>query len=236
MDRVGNVIALAEHRPTATALVTESNHRIANQLSILASTIELQIAAIGKGPELMPRGIARSALREVQVKIVSVAHLHRRLASLAPESTIDLGNLLLESANEIVAALSLSEHVHVRQKLSGECLVSAEQASALVQMLSEIVMNAIKYAHPTHVPVQIDIDCERMNDGSALLEISDDGVGLPENFDEARQSGLGLRLIRALARRIGATLRIETSDLGLNFRVELPPPRMADAVQTLAPA
>ena len=65
--------------------------------------------------------------------------------------------------------------------------------------------------------------CMVAPDGSVVLEIGDDGVGLPEGFDHARDAGVGLKLIRSLVEKIGATVEIESDDLGLRFRIVLPP-------------
>ena len=83
-------------------------------------------------------------------------------------------------------------------------------------------MNAVKYAHPSGVPVQMSIDCSRGADGNVVLEIADDGVGLPEGFDAERDGGVGFRLIRSLASQLGAKLEIESDSMGLAFRLRLP--------------
>jgi two-component sensor histidine kinase len=46
-------------------------------------------------------------------------------------------------------------------------------------------------------------------------------VGLPEGFDPAVDGGLGLRLVRSLATRLGADLVFEQSELGLCVRLWL---------------
>jgi|SRR5579871_4483386 len=208
-------------------LLSEANHRIANHLAIVASTIQDQIRRIARGPDLLRREAASKGLHEAVGKIVAIAHLHRRLAKLEPKDSMDICALLIESVNEIVSALSLSDRVHVRQKLHADCQVSADQASALVLMMSEIVTNAIKYAHPTGVPIQIDIACVHASDGRVVLEIADDGVGFPEGFAEDRDGGMGLKLIRALAGRIGAGLSITSSDLGLTYLLEIPAEKLS---------
>ena len=44
---------------------------------------------------------------------------------------------------------------------------------------------------------------------SAVLRVSDNGTGLPEGFDPARASTLGLRLIVNLAQPLGGQCRFE---------------------------
>ena len=219
---MSNIIALAEFRPGGRPPLRESSDGIANQLSMLVSSIERQIDGIRDGPPSTTREVASAVLKETVVKILALAHLHRRLANLPPDREIDLAELLIGSTDEIVATLAHHSEVHVRRKVCAGCMVSEEQASVLVQILCEIVMNAIKYAHPTRLPLEIDIACERTKEGRTTVEIADDGVGLPEDFDEAQDAGLGLKLIRTLARRIGASLEMQSSELGLSFRVVLP--------------
>ena len=90
-------------------------------------------------------------------------------------------------------------------------------------VVGEIVMNAIKHAHPTGLPVSISVTCERNADGSIGLEVADDGIGLPENYDPMTSTGLGMRLIRTLCEKLDAGLQIESDSLGLTFRMRIPP-------------
>jgi two-component sensor histidine kinase len=87
-------------------------------------------------------------------------------------------------------------------------------------------MNAVKHAHPTGLPISFEIACTRSKDGGLVLEVGDDGIGLPEGFDTATDGGLGFRLIRALADKLNARLAIESDALGLQFRLRVPPGRI----------
>ena len=84
-------------------------------------------------------------------------------------------------------------------------------------------MNAIKYAHPSGIPVRIEIACSRKADGGLLLTISDDGVGLPEGFDAEQDGGMGFKMIRTLAGSLKAGLEIQSTSLGLSLCLDVPP-------------
>jgi len=47
---------------------------------------------------------------------------------------------------------------------------------------------------------------------TVLLSISDDGPGLPADFDPMKQKGLGMKLIQSLAKQIGGTLQFASGD------------------------
>jgi two-component sensor histidine kinase len=217
-------------RPEATYLVSEANHRIANNLTVLLSTVQMKSADLAKGPHLIQRDHARELLRDIASKITSVSHLHRHLAACPDVADLDAGNFLIESSVAIVASLALAGQVGIVERLSTQCRVRPEQAQQLGLMLSEIVMNAVKYAHPSGVPTQIHIDCSRAADGGTVIEIGDDGVGLPEGFNAEADGGMGFRLIRALGKSLGANLKIESDCLGLSFFLTLPPQEQTAAM------
>lgn len=203
----------------------ESDHRIANHLTLLASMVQIQIGRLAKGPEMLARDEARSVLRETVSRILSVSHLHRRLSHPTREGEIDVGDYLLESTTDIVNSLSLQDQVRIAQRISTHCNVSAGDAQVLGLLVSEVMMNAVKHAHPTGVPVQIMLICDRDRLGNLMIEIGDDGIGLPENFEVDKADGVGFRLIRSLADKLGAALTIESDSLGLTFRLVFPPAR-----------
>jgi two-component sensor histidine kinase len=96
-----------------------------------------------------------------------------------------------------------------------------------VLILCEIFINAMKYAHPTGVPLIMVVDCEPSADGRLVLTISDDGVGLPEGFQPEQNGGMGFKVMRSLAAEIGGELQILSTHLGLSFRLSLPATAMA---------
>jgi two-component sensor histidine kinase len=163
-------------------------------------------------------------LQETAGKIVSVSHLHRRLAEQSHSAFVDLGDYLIGVGSALVSSLSLGHRVSLVQRLTTDGRVTPEQAQQIGLLVSEIIMNAVKHAHPTGIPVQISLGCRRDEEGRLVVEIGDDGVGLPEDFDIASNGGVGFRLIRSLVQGLRADLRIESDPLGLSFLVTLPLP------------
>jgi len=208
--------------PADSDLLKEANHRIANHLSLVASMVQMQMSALARGPAMLPRADVLAMLHETVGKIVGIGHLHRRLAHQPHCAQIDLGNYLIESCSALVASLSLAGRVSIVQRLSTACSVTPEQAQAIGLIVGEIVMNAVKHAHPAGLSVQISLGCGRSEDGGIAIDIGDDGVGLPEGFDMTRNAGVGFKLIRSLADKLGAVLEVESDSLGLNFWLKLP--------------
>ncbi|HEY1631029.1 MAG TPA: sensor histidine kinase [Rhizomicrobium sp.] len=204
-------------------LVAESNHRIANHLSLLVGMVQLQASYVAKGPETFTKTEVRGMLQETAGKIISIGNFHRRMAQRPAMECCDLGTRIIEYTKELIHSLALGAKLSLVERIGRGCDVTPEQAQTAMLVVGEIVMNAIKHAHPTGLPVAIAVTCERNHDGSVSLEVADDGIGLPENFDPMTSTGLGMRLIRSLCNKLDAGLEIESDSLGLTFRMRIPP-------------
>jgi two-component sensor histidine kinase len=100
------------------------------------------------------------------------------------------------------------------------CSVSMNQATPCGLIVNELISNALKHAFPGNRTGVLTIGLHATpGSGKLVLRCSDDGVGLPEDFDHRRQQSLGLQLVGDLALQIGGTLRIEARP-SATFRVE----------------
>lgn len=213
--------------PDTTDLVAEANHRIANSLTLLVSMVRMQARAVKKNPEPMSSADVRLLLDGVAARINTISQLHRLLSHAAADGVISLRPHLHEVTDALVGALSSPEQM-VRVAHTGcDCMVLMRQVQPIVLILCEVFINAMKYAHPTGVPLVMMVDCSVGADGRLVLTISDDGVGLPEGYDAQQSGGLGFRVIRSLAAEIGAELQIMSTHLGLTSRLSLPTSAMA---------
>ena len=219
---MAQVLELQDYRLSPADLLRENHHRVANQLSVLAAMIEIQALSFRRGPEFIPKAAALSVLTDTAAGVAGMARVHRRLIDLPRGEDTALSSLLIEGCRELTTSMALGERVHFKHRFSSDCRIGAGEAAVLHLLLGEIVMNAVKYAHPTGIPVEISLSCATTQDGRPAIEIGDDGIGLPEGFDEARDGGAGFKIMRTLAENIGAELKIQSDDLGLSFRILLP--------------
>jgi two-component sensor histidine kinase len=204
------------------ALISEANHRVANHLSLLAGMVQFQASDIARGPAELTREYVHGVLKEVAGRVVSIGHLHRRLAHEPEMGAFDLGDYLIENSHAFIKSLALQGRVGIVQRIDGPCPAKADQAQPIALIVGEIIMNAIKHAHPTGIPVEISICCGRNRSGRIEVEVADDGIGFPEGFDPDKDGGLGLRLIRMLSATLKADLDIDSDSLGTRFRLTLP--------------
>jgi two-component sensor histidine kinase len=101
--------------------------------------------------------------------------------------------------------------------------IATREAATLDFVVREIVSNAYRHSHPAGSPVEVTIECGVNRNGEIVIDIGDDGVGLPPDFAEWRDAGDGMVSVRHRLQQIGADLHVTSDDLGLRFQIILRP-------------
>lgn len=214
---------------TGKELLAEANHRVANSLALLGSLVRMQGRTLGKSEKPPSTAELRLLFDGIAARITTIGQLHRMLALMPTEGAIPLGSHIREVCRTLVAAFSSEEQpVHIDQG-GNECLVLTRHVQPLTLIICEILTNAMKYAHPAGVPVRIAVICDSKADGTLMVSVSDDGIGLPEGFDVTKDGGVGFQLIRALSAEMGAQLEIFSDNLGVTFILAVPTALVANA-------
>jgi len=220
------VLQLADHdgfiSRRETVLDHEADHRIANNLGLITSLLRLRARAVMQGAGKMEREEVRGLLEDIAARVETVAKLHRMLSQSYRNTQVDLGGYLRELAASLTQSLSGPVPVEVRHHADDGCVLAPEKVLTLGMLVTELITNSVKYAHPGGLPVTIDIQCRRTGTGAIVIAIEDDGVGFPENFDVAGDGGLGLRMVRSLAAQLGATIEFTSDALGVSACLTLP--------------
>src|ERR1051325_10145022 len=206
--------------PPRRALEAEADHRIGNNLALIAAMLRLQANDIARLSKPVPPDEVRNLLAETAARIESVGQLHRLLASAEGGAIIDAGEYIRQVVTSIAASIAGSDRATTTFDVTA-CHLHANQVMPLGLIVGEVVSNALKYAHPTGLPVAMSVECRASGDRIELT-IADDGVGLPEGFDPHTDGGLGFRLMRSLTAQIGAAMRFDSNPMGLRFRLTIP--------------
>jgi two-component sensor histidine kinase len=195
----------------------EADHRIANNLASLSSIVRLQSNAIARDAKPFTAQQVCLLLKEVSARIEVTARLHKLLAASTNGEGVNLGSLLREIC---VMMEAIAPAGMVVPSVACGCDTPIEPGFALSigHIVAELITNAIKYAHPAGLPVKISISC-RAEAGGLFVEVCDDGVGFPENFDPATDGGLGFKLISALARDAKLEVQFRHDCLGVCCRL-----------------
>ena len=186
------------------ALLNEVHHRVKNNLQVITSLLRLE-AGRSSQPD------TRAVLQEMQGRIRVMALLHETLYRAGTFASVDLGGYLKQLATQAFRAQSSGA---VRLSLQLDTVqVTMDQATPCGLLVNELVSNALKHAFPVGQggEIQVALHAEHASAGLAsrwCLRVSDNGVGLPADFEVRRMSSLGLQLATDLARQLGGTLDI----------------------------
>ncbi|MFW5884304.1 MAG: sensor histidine kinase [bacterium] len=172
-------------------MVRESHHHIKNDLQMLAGLVRMQINSL-------PGGASQDLLRDVEMRVRSFAMLHDEIYSAGGEG-IDVAQYIERLARAIHAAftprtspIALELDVH---------RIDADRKDMLYcgLLLNEALTNAYKHAFPAGAIAEprivVSLRAER---GRGVLEVRDNGVGIPPDACEDASSSYGLSLIRAV--------------------------------------
>lgn len=92
-------------------------------------------------------------------------------------------------------------------------------------VINELISNALKHAFPENRAGEISIRLAQDTESHATLSVSDDGIGIPDDFDMAGTETLGLQLVNLLTDQLGGTLEVSRAHptaFTLRFPIQRP--------------
>ena len=206
-DAIGDLSdqLLNEANARNVALLHEVDHRVKNNLQLIASLLVLQ-SRREDDPAV------RAALATILGRVNAVAVVHRRLFQDDPLS-FDVAAFLRDlvedrGGGQVVLRIEAED-----------AAVPTASAAPLALAVNELLTNAVKHAFADGGAGSIQVTLEREN-GRLRIGIVDDGVGLPVNHVE----GFGLGIVRLLCRQLKAEFEMLPADPGVRAVLTLPAP------------
>ncbi len=183
-------------------LLRELYHRTKNNMQVIASIISLR-KSVEKNSRL------KEVLNELENKIYSMALVHQKLYQSQNLSKIDVEEYIKDLANLILNSFqqpgrSITVNFDVK---SIHCLIDTVVPLGIV--INELLTNAIKHAFLGRSTGNISIAADNNDKDELVVEISDDGIGMPEELDVEHTDSIGLQIVQNVV------------ELQLNGRVEL---------------
>lgn len=181
-------------------LLREVNHRVKNSFQLAANLLQLQAAKSADRK-------VREALADAADRISVLGRVHQMLYLGATDAqSIDMRKLLLDLADGIGCPPSIRIAVSVEPMA-----LNPDHAIPIALIANELLSNALKHAFPRRRRGSIAMKLVRTRQAELLLEIADDGIGLPSL--PSTQS-LGLTLVGALGQQCGGEVRFGGGESG----------------------
>jgi two-component sensor histidine kinase len=186
------------------ATIREIHHRVKNNLQTVAALLRLQARRME-----VPQ--ARTALEESVRRVSSIAVVHETLSGSLEESVPfdEVADRVLGMIAEVAGSA-----VTVRRRGSFGVL-SAELATPLAMVLTELVQNAVEHGYDEQQPGSVEIRVDRVDNDRLRVQVVDDGRGLPSGFAVAGSERLGLQIVRTLVgTELGGSLDLDSPSAG----------------------
>lgn len=194
-----------------TALLHEVDHRVKNNLQLIASLLLLQTRQAKDAA-------VRQALNSVLERVNAVATVHRRLFQDEDVQRFDIAAFVRDLVSDAVGASGRTDIV-VRLNLE-RIDIAAVKATPLALVINELLCNALHHAFPDGREGHIDIVIAREG-ADFRIEIADDGVGVMSDGD-ATAPCFGLNIVRLLGQQLRARIDTDTRGPGHRVTVRLP--------------
>jgi two-component sensor histidine kinase len=179
-------------------LMRELNHRVKNNLYMIASLVNLKDASLGDAVDLS----------DIKHQIEAIGIVHDKLSYVENVSSINLRDYLLDIFERLFSNYSAQE-VRIEEEIES-ITVPTKQAIPLGLISNEIATNAIKYGFlPTEeavftVSLITDPDTEE-----CIYTLANSGRPFPDEVELEHADSLGLRLIQVLVSQLGGSIHLQ---------------------------
>jgi len=193
-DRKEYEIRLAKSLKEKEMLLKELHHRVKNNLQILSSLISFQIKD-DNGARV------NQILTECKDRVKTIAIIHDKLYQSEDMTSIEVRKLISDIANSLIYSFrDTGSQIDLILNIQ-DISIGIDIAIPIGLIINEIVSNSVKYAFPSKMNGEVCIDFHAMN-GEFVLNVHDNGIGLPEDFNTEKSDSLGMYLIYTLAEQL----------------------------------
>ncbi len=207
----------AHHDPAAGFRLREAHHRIKNSFSLLHGMLRMQQMQV-EDPD------AQRSLADAGARVLAMAKAHETMSHPDQVAGNGAGAFIEKLAQSLFEANTPQDRDgHLRLDVAADGVnVESVRLVPCGIFLAEAMANALKYAFPDGSPGVIRVVLKPDGD-HAVLEVSDDGAGLPGHPEELGRSSFGLQCLQAAAQQLGGVLDIQSAPgQGSRFSVRFP--------------
>jgi len=183
-------------------LLREVHHRVKNNMQVISSLLAMQ--STSGDPQV------RERLDESQHRIRTIALIHEQLYQSTEVAHIDVPSYLDVLANHLLQTFGMADRIELVQDIA-PLDFDLDQSLACGLIVNELLTNALKYAFPDGRHGSIRLSLRERADGTRVLEVADDGRGMPAPVPGEARKTLGTSLIAQLARQLRGRVEVDGS-------------------------
>jgi chemotaxis protein methyltransferase CheR len=188
-------------------LLQEMQHRVANSLQIIASILLLKARAVTSLE-------TRQHLQDAHQRVMSVAAVQSHLHSSGGIDQIEVSSYLSKLCSSLGSSMiGETQPIEIRV-MAEDGKIASDKAVSIGLIVTELVLNAIKYAFPTHRADALVLVTYEINASDWKLVVSDNGGGKIIRDPAMAKGGLGTAIVEALVKQLDGTMEFASGASG----------------------
>ena len=193
-------------------LLAEMQHRIVNSLQIIASILMLKARAVTSEE-------TRQHLQDAHRRVMSVAAVQEHLHSSGRADVIHIAPYLEKLCKSLADSMIGEGRLSTITVAADDGTLVSADAVSLGLIVTELVINALKYAFPDPAKAGLVTVRYEVNDAHWKLSVCDNGIGRVEGSGPPPKGGLGTSLVKALANQLDAKVETISGPAGMTVSV-----------------
>ena len=192
-------------------LLKEVHHRVKNNMQVISSILNLQSSYVKDNYTL-------ALLKESQNRIKSMSFIHESLYQTQNFEVVNFTDYIITLSKNLIHSYSVNlDKVKLNLDLD-KVFLTLDLSIPCGLIINEIISNSLKYAFPNNKSGAIFLSLKE-NKHKIILEIGDNGIGIPNHIDIKHTETLGLQLVDTLVEQINAKLVLDKTK-GTKFIIE----------------
>jgi PAS domain S-box-containing protein len=186
-------------------LLREVHHRVKNNMQIIISLINMQMQDIEDH-------VMIKKYKDLQQRVMAMSIIHEDLYMSEDLSKINFRKYLKKLSNNLLHSYSQESGIEMKFNLA-DIFLSIDTAIPLGLIVNELLSNSLKHAFP-------DEWVKKNKNKKYLLKVSDNGIGMPEDYKSQKENSLGLMLVDILVKQLKGSLSTNKKS-GLKYEIEI---------------
>lgn len=193
-------------------LLQEIQHRVANSLQIIASILLLKARTVSSEE-------TRQHLKDAHQRVMSVAEVQRHLHASERVDQVEVSSYLTKLCGSLASSM-IGESQPITVKVMADAgTIGSDQAVSLGLIVTELVLNAIKYAFPDERANAMILVTYEINGADWKLTVSDNGIGKSVSEAGGSSTGLGTAIVQALVKQLDAVMEAPSGTDGMKISI-----------------
>ena len=173
-------------------LLREIHHRTKNNMQVMISLLKIQSANI---EDKQVAGM----FKESRDRIKSMSLVHEKLYQSKGLADVDFKGYVKSLVNSIFSSYGANAAGITPTTETDDVSIGLETAIPCGLIINELVSNSLKYAFPGNRKGEIRVALRSFDEDALVLEVGDNGIGMPEDLDFRNTATMGLHLVNILS-------------------------------------